>query len=64
MDIPGISCATNRCNCECGDDAVSYDAMVYCSQRCADGRGCDHLDCNCGAFPTAEPQPDSDQGSR
>jgi hypothetical protein len=35
------------------------DGKAYCTQRCADGRGCDHEGCNCGSFPTSEPNPRS-----
>ena len=56
MDTSKVMCARKTCKCHCqGDDCVRYAGLLYCSQRCADGRGCDHEDCNCGAFPTAEP---------
>ena len=49
-------CAADDCVCEFETTAavLAYGA-AYCSERCADGRGCDHAGCNCGEFPTAEP---------
>ena len=57
MSVPEIKrCAAESCVCEVERaDAVSSEGSLYCSERCADGRGCDHAGCNCGEFPTAEP---------
>jgi hypothetical protein len=55
-----MTASTARCahaQCKCSNDselAVTYEGKTYCSERCADGRGCDHHDCNCGVFPTEE----------
>ncbi len=57
MNQPTAKCAFAACDCECGTDALNDDDKTYCSQRCVDGRGCDHHGCNCGEFPAAEPQP-------
>lgn len=57
MEQATLRCAFKACDCECGMDAVREDGKNYCSQRCVDGRGCDHKDCNCGAFPAEEPRP-------
>ena len=47
----GQTCEYEECSCEVDSaSAIAQDGKQYCSQRCADGRGCDHLDCNCGAF--------------
>jgi hypothetical protein len=57
-----IKCAGEDCNCEFEmDSAAVVDGRAYCSQRCADGRGCDHAGCNCGEFPTAEPPTQAEQ---
>jgi metallothionein len=49
-------CAAEDCVCEVEETAaVIAQGDAYCSERCADGRGCDHAGCNCGEFPTAEP---------
>jgi hypothetical protein len=50
------TCAFKPCDCELtSDQIVRRDGTEYCSERCADGRGCDHADCNCGDFPEEEP---------
>lgn len=44
-------CEYDECSCQVdAASAVSQGGKDYCSQRCADGRGCDHPGCNCGAF--------------
>ena len=61
MTASSLRCAHARCKCSIDSAlAVAHDAKTYCSERCADGRGCDHHGCNCGVFPTEEaPKPDS-----
>jgi hypothetical protein len=50
-------CAHKACKCRVeAADAVRQNGAVFCSQRCADDRGCDHEGCNCGDFPAPEPQ--------
>lgn len=49
-------CAHKGCHCKLDANAISASGRSYCSQRCVDGRGCDHADCNCGEFPEAEPR--------
>lgn len=49
------TCAFEACQCELSRESiVRRDKAEYCSARCADGRGCDHPDCNCGEFPEAD----------
>jgi hypothetical protein len=49
-------CAEDGCHCRVHtESAVHANGCLYCSERCVDGRGCDHAGCNCGKFPTAEP---------
>lgn len=51
-----LACAAESCVCHVdANTAVQAAGQLYCSQRCADGRGCDHTGCNCGDFPAAEP---------
>jgi hypothetical protein len=51
-----IACAGEGCACAVErEEAVRFGDRYYCSERCLDGRGCDHAGCNCGHFPTAEP---------
>jgi len=58
MDPAKVMCAHKTCKCRCDhDECTRYEGLLYCSQRCAENRGCDHEGCNCGAFPTAEPRP-------
>lgn len=58
-------CAAKDCTCKTdGADAVSSEGQRYCSERCSEGRGCDHTACNCGAFPTAEPPSQAHQSQR
>lgn len=46
-------CAHSGCKCRIDPNtAVQHEGKTYCSERCADNRGCDHHDCNCGVFPT------------
>jgi hypothetical protein len=53
-----IACAHKDCKCRFGQDsAVQSQGKMFCTQRCADGRGCDHEGCNCGDFPAPEPEP-------
>ena len=59
MNPEGSPCAHKGCKCrvaEGGEKPVMWDGKAYCTQRCADGRGCDHEGCNCGAFPAPEPE--------
>jgi hypothetical protein len=50
------TCAFETCDCKLsGEQVISREGKQYCSERCADGRGCDHAECNCGEFPEAEP---------
>jgi metallothionein len=54
-----IQCDAKRCVCEVQSaDAITADGRSYCSERCLDGRGCDHPGCNCGEWPVPEPKPD------
>lgn len=57
MDNSSSKCAHDRCTCVNEPNlAVTYEGKTFCSERCADGRGCDHHGCNCGEFPTDEPE--------
>jgi len=57
------TCEHHACECVIeASHAVTRDGKRYCSERCADNRGCDHAGCNCGAFPKAEPPPHHDAG--
>jgi hypothetical protein len=59
-----IECAAKSCHCQLNRaDAISANGQLYCSQRCVDGRGCDHAGCNCGAYPTEEPRAEQHRGS-
>ncbi len=50
------TCAFKPCECELANQpTVQREGAEYCSERCADGRGCDHATCNCGDFPEEEP---------
>jgi len=49
MDESKRNCAHEGCDCTIPPKAVSKTGPSYCSDACADGRGCDHPDCNCGA---------------
>jgi Prokaryotic metallothionein len=50
------TCAFDPCECAlASEQTVRRDGAEYCSERCADGRGCDHAGCNCGDFPEEEP---------
>lgn len=41
-------CQYEQCGCEITDDtAVSHEGKLYCSEDCAQGRGCTHSDCGC-----------------
>lgn len=52
-----IVCAEKSCKCRFDRaSAIEFEGMLYCTQRCADGRGCDHEGCNCGSFPAPEPE--------
>jgi hypothetical protein len=57
------TCAHRGCDCEVSADAVQRQGRAYCSERCADGRGCDHRDCNCGAFPAQRGQQESSEST-
>lgn len=63
--MPDVTeCAAKSCHCKIDRaEAVSAQGGLYCSQRCVDGRGCDHAGCNCGAYPTAEPRAEQHRGS-
>ena len=53
METSSNACAHDRCKCPIEPAmAVSHDGKTFCSERCADNRGCDHHGCNCGVFPT------------
>jgi hypothetical protein len=58
MQLEKVMCAHKTCKCNCDQqDSVRFEGLMYCSQRCADNRGCDHAACNCGEFPLSEPRP-------
>lgn len=44
-------CDHEPCHCVPGpDDAFTKGKSVFCSEACADGKGCDHTECNCGDY--------------
>lgn len=44
-------CDHEPCHCVPGpDDAFTKGKSVFCSEGCADGKGCDHTECNCGDY--------------
>lgn len=46
----GEKCDHDPCHCVPNSDgAVVREKSVYCSQGCADGKGCDHEGCACTA---------------
>jgi hypothetical protein len=51
------NCQHPHCKCSLDDErrVVQREGHSYCSERCADQRGCDHHGCNCGVFPLEEP---------
>lgn len=58
MNKDATTCEFGPCHCRTDEPtAVTHEGKRYCSERCVDGRGCDHNHCNCGDFPTAEPDP-------
>jgi hypothetical protein len=60
MPTQTIPCAAKDCSCHVEQEsAIELDGRLYCSNRCSEGRGCDHEGCNCGRFPTAEPEPNA-----
>jgi hypothetical protein len=51
-----VVCQAVSCICEVAIEvAVQHEGRYFCSERCAEHRGCDHAGCNCGKFPSAEP---------
>jgi hypothetical protein len=53
------ACAHKGCKCSVQSDAAAKsEGLLFCTERCADGRGCDHEGCNCGSFPAPEPEPE------
>jgi hypothetical protein len=50
------ACSQESCLCQV-DAAKAFTAngKLYCSQRCSEGRGCDHMGCSCGQFPVSVP---------
>ena len=43
-----VKCGYEPCQCSLLDDqGVTIDNVRYCSQGCAEGRGCDCPNCNC-----------------
>ena len=40
-------CAHEDCECRVTAASISQDGKRYCSQGCADGKGCNHLECGC-----------------
>ena len=53
-----IVCAHKSCDCRFDrGTAIESEGKLYCTERCAEGRGCDHEGCNCGSFPAPEPDP-------
>lgn len=56
MEASATHCQHSGCKCEVSQaHGVRHDGKIYCSERCADNRGCDHHQCNCGVFPTEQP---------
>jgi hypothetical protein len=43
-----VACAGRSCSCQVSAAAaVREHGQLYCSQGCAEGRGCDHAGCSC-----------------
>jgi hypothetical protein len=58
MDPNPTICSHQGCTCRVEvQGAVKREGKVFCSERCADDRGCDHEQCNCGDFPEERPAP-------
>jgi hypothetical protein len=52
MNPKATTCSHPECTCQVDPQrAVNRDGKAFCSERCADGRGCDHRGCDCGDFP-------------
>jgi len=50
------ACAGQSCLCQVNEaTAVRAGDQLYCSQRCSEGKGCDHMGCSCGQFPVSVP---------
>ncbi len=46
------TCAHDSCGCrKSSHDGVVVNGQWFCSSACAEGRGCEHADCRCGATP-------------
>lgn len=42
-------CAHKGCSCQViPSQGVHMNNKLYCSQECADGKGCHHSNCTCG----------------
>lgn len=49
------TCAYGPCQCTVSpEQAVQRNDQRFCSERCADGQGCDHQDCHCDGFRTED----------
>ena len=44
-------CSHDSCNCRVADDKNHTKTAegIFCSEGCAEGKGCTHSDCNCSA---------------
>jgi hypothetical protein len=50
------ACAGESCLCQVNTaTAVHANGKLYCSQRCSEGKGCDHMGCTCGVYPVSVP---------
>jgi hypothetical protein len=43
------TCAHKDCECAVNAASVAQGGKRYCTQECADGKGCAHLNCGCGS---------------
>ena len=44
-------CAAQGCKCNVANDESSFknEFGIFCSQECAEGKGCGHAGCDCAA---------------
>lgn len=45
-------CVFIGCHCQfsAGDEIIRTPAGMFCSEGCAEGKGCHHINCNCASF--------------
>lgn len=59
-----LACAGDSCLCHVeAETAVRLESRLFCSQRCAEGRGCEHTGCTCAEVMSARTDTEAERST-